>query len=322
MRFLVLIGFGICFFSSLQRVKEITNTHYQDCFYQCGCNVSDLGSSSTQTKHREGLHVASVAKELGLLHWNVESGGADPTVIAEQLVALIKGDRYQIVALSEVAQPDVFLNRLNSATDGQWKMVVGKSGRQGRNPKSHDRLVLLYQSRRLSLEKSFELKQYGEYQLDTGRHRCPLVALFKVQDNGQVIMLLHNHLARGNAEFRTKQATALREFARNEALPKIAVGDYNFDYDFLSQKGNQGMTEMLRDGIWEWVKPSELIDTNWYDPDADGVDNYPDSMLDFTFVSGSAKDWVTRSRVIVREGDFPDDDSTSDHRPVEVLIKF
>ena len=37
---------------------------------------------------------------------------------------------------------------------------------------------------------------------------------------------------------------------------------------------------------------------------------------------GTSKDWVTRSRVIVREGDFPDDDSTSDHRPVEVLIKF
>ena len=74
--------------------------------------------------------------------------------------------------------------------------------------------------------------------------------------------------------------------------------------------------------MWKWIEPEELIDTNWFDPEADGVDNYPGSMLDFTFVSGKARRWDVRSRVIVRDGDFPDDETTSDHRPVEVVVRY
>jgi hypothetical protein len=47
---------------------------------------------------------------------------------------------------------------------------------------------------------------------------------------------------------------------------------------------------------------------------------YPHSCLDFTFVAGKAKLWHSRSRVIVRDGDFPDDEKTSDHRPVELVV--
>jgi hypothetical protein len=52
-----------------------------------------------------------------------------------------------------------------------------------------------------------------------------------------------------------------------------------------------------------------------------GVDRYPDSMLDFSFVAGAAKNWKAECRAIVRDGDFPDDDKTSDHRPVELNLK-
>ncbi|MDA0991027.1 MAG: hypothetical protein O3A51_09780 [Verrucomicrobia bacterium] len=45
-------------------------------------------------------------------------------------------------------------------------------------------------------------------------------------------------------------------------------------------------------------------------------------MLDFTFVAGAAKDFKCENRVIVRDGDFPDDKSTSDHRPVELVVRF
>ena len=70
----------------------------------------------------------------------------------------------------------------------------------------------------------------------------------------------------------------------------------------------------------QWVRPVELIDANWSDPDGDGNDNYPDSMLDFAFVAGPANDWNPVCRVIVREDDFPDDDTTSDHRPIELRL--
>jgi hypothetical protein len=34
------------------------------------------------------------------------------------------------------------------------------------------------------------------------------------------------------------------------------------------------------------------------------------------FVANGAKSWKGEADVIVREGDFPDSDKTSDHRPI------
>ena len=105
-------------------------------------------------------------------------------------------------------------------------------------------------------------------------------------------------------------------------MPMIAAGDFNMDYDFLTGKGNSGFDEMLRDDIWSWAKPDPLIDTNWADRNHDGEDDYPDSMLDFCFVANGAKDWDIECDVIVRDGDFPDDRKTSDHRPIEITVKI
>jgi hypothetical protein len=44
-------------------------------------------------------------------------------------------------------------------------------------------------------------------------------------------------------------------------------------------------------------------------------------MLDFAFVASAAKELECKCRVIVRDGDFPDDDATSDHRPVELIVQ-
>lgn len=69
------------------------------------------------------------------------------------------------------------------------------------------------------------------------------------------------------------------------------------------------------------MKPGEWIDTNWADRNGDGVDDYPGSMLDFAFVANGATEWKTTCRVIQRDGDFPDDETTSDHRPVELVVE-
>ncbi len=53
---------------------------------------------------------------------------------------------------------------------------------------------------------------------------------------------------------------------------------------------------------------------------ASGQDKYPDSILDFVFVASAAKDWQAESYVVVREGDFPDSDQTSDHRPIIMTL--
>ena len=46
------------------------------------------------------------------------------------------------------------------------------------------------------------------------------------------------------------------------------------------------------------------------------------SMLDFIFVAGPAQQWQAKSWVVVRPGDFPDSDETSDHRPVAGMVEL
>ena len=202
----------------------------------------------------------------------------------------------------------------------QWQSLLGASGIN--DQREDDRLMIFFDASRLKLVSSRELNHYDRFRLNDGRHRSPLVAHFHDRVSDEDFLLLHNHLARGNAEFRQEQAAGLREFARNSSLPLIAVGDYNFDFVFETRQGNPAFTEFMRDGVWHWLEPDELIDTNWFDPEPDGIDNYPGSMLDFSFVAGQAKEWSVTSRVIVRDGDFPDDEKTSDHRPVEVVVGY
>ena len=140
------------------------------------------------------------------------------------------------------------------------------------------------------------------------------------RDTRVEFIVMTNRFARVNTDLRSQQALGLREWARDQSVAIINIGDFNMDFDFPSQKGNDAFVEMLRDNVWQWVRPIEFIDTNWSDPDGDGNDNYPGSMLDFAFVAGPVTDWNPVCEVIVREGDFPDDRTTSDHRPIELKV--
>jgi hypothetical protein len=119
---------------------------------------------------------------------------------------------------------------------------------------------------------------------------------------------------------RTEQARGLAKWATDNPLPVLAIGDFNMDYDFQSKQGNDAFRAFLAAPVLQWVQPTPLIDTNWADRDGDRIDDYPDSLLDFAWVAGSAKQWQPEAVVVVRENDFPDNDRTSDHRPVKLLV--
>ena len=70
---------------------------------------------------------------------------------------------------------------------------------------------------------------------------------------------------------------------------RMTIGDFNFDYRFVTQMGNEAFAEFFGDGTWKWVRPDPLVDTNWADHNGDGDDDYPDSMLDFVFLAGAAQ---------------------------------
>lgn len=256
------------------------------------------------------LTAVSSAEDSGyrILAWNIESDGSDPAVIREQLAKL---ESYDVVALSET--PATQVENLARAVGANHKWIMGQTGH-------NDRLMIIYDGDRFELVRQLELSRGGDIALNDGNHRSPLVAHLRDRTSGLEFLVMNNHLARRNAELREQQARGLVAWARDQTLPVIAVGDYNFDFAFTTQSGNEAFRAFLAAGVWTWIKPDPLVDTNWADNNLDGRDDYPDSMLDFVFVAGRAKEWRVTSRVIVREGDFPDDARTSDHRPVEVTI--
>lgn len=264
-----------------------------------------------------GASDALSSEQVRVIQWNIESGGNSPAVIAEQLLELPSSHIY---ALSEVDQNEVYEAALDDRWPNRFGYVRGFSGRG--YDRADDRLWIAYDKVRFDAIASYELLQGTTVDVYDGRHRAPLVVQLKDKVSGRQFLLVQNHLARGNADFRQQQARGLREWAQVSELPIVCVGDFNFDYEFATQRGNSGFDEFMRDDIWTWVKPQELIDSNWYDGDRDGVDDYEGSILDFCFVSPLAADWDAECRVIVREGDFPDDDTTADHRPMELVFKL
>ena len=250
---------------------------------------------------------------LRLVAWNVESGGNDPETIAGHLFSLGPSD---IIGLTEVSEQQTgrYLNAMRDWNHESKSFVTDSGG--------GDRMMLIYNASRLDPLEHAELDSYNGVRLNdiNRRHRSPLMVRFKDRVTQVEFIVVLNHLARGNAELRQEQAKGLRLWAADQTVPIIGIGDYNFDYDFPTSKGNAAFDEFVRGDTWRWVMPIELIDTNWSDPDGDGVDNYPHSCLDFMFVAGAAKAWHLQSRVLVWDGDFPDDEKTSDHRPVELVM--
>lgn len=245
---------------------------------------------------------------IAILAWNVESGGSDLAVIADQLKEL-KG--YDVVCLSEV-DPDAF-EKYKTAVGENFTAVNGNTGRD-------DRLQIIFNKDRFDLLETKELMEHRDFTLNNGTHRSPLYVRLQDKVTGVQFIVMTNHLARGNAELRKEQAMGLREWARDQNVAIANIGDFNMDFDFRTERGNDAFPEIIRDNIFSWVRPVELIDTNWADRNKDGVDEYPDSMLDFAFVAGPAKDWNPVCRVIAQDGDFPDDEKTSDHRPIELRL--
>ncbi len=254
------------------------------------------------------------APPLRILSWNVESEGADPDVIAEELQNL---PAYHIYALSEVKRTDLrrFTDAIGNGKSSLYRNIHSATGH-------HDRLEIIFDTARLELLEARELFVVRNTPVndEAWHHRSPLVAKFRDKQWNRSFLLVLNHLARGDAVLRATQAEGLTKWASAARLPVIAVGDFNFDYVFATRQGNAAFDVFLRGDTWKWIRPLELVDTNWADFDEDGEDDYPGSMLDFVFTAGAAKKWSAASQVIVRRGDFPDDESTSDHRPVELVI--
>ena len=276
------------------------------------------------------------AEDFRILSWNVESNRpgqpsvSDPATIATEIKDMAQTDatRFSILVLSEV-EPKTFDAFKSATADGLGHavdFVTSASGGFG----DADSLMVVVDTTRFEIRDSIELHRYagisGNFNNDYRasepgalRARSPLVVKLADKTTSTSFWLIANHLARGEADLRTEQARMLLKWAEDSKEPVIAAGDFNFDFDFATQKGNAGFDAMLDGNVWMWLKPDPLIDSNWSDDRRitdRRVDRYPDSILDFVFVANVAKGWHGKSNVVVRPGDFPDSDKTSDHRPL------
>ena len=216
--------------------------------------------------------VAVRAEEFRVLAWNVESNRpgqppvSDAAAIGGQLTELLRAPatRAQVIALSEVEPKTVWTYRAAVAEGlgGEVDFVTSASGGYA----DADSLMLVVDAKRFRIDEVIELHRYAgiranftvedETSSEHGsvRGRSPLIARLHDLSSGDNFWVIVNHLARGENDLRTDQARALRRWAADRSEPVIAAGDFNFDYEFSSAKGNPAFDAMLAAGLVEEVR--------------------------------------------------------------------
>jgi endonuclease/exonuclease/phosphatase family metal-dependent hydrolase len=238
--------------------------------------------------------------------WNVGLDDADINTIAARVAEI---DGVDLWGFAEVNRASAARNLEQAAEQGEtgdFAAVTGTSGEP-------IRLVALYDDTRFDLIDWYEIDAINT----TGNARAPLVLHLRDTASGVEFLFMVNHLYRSRDAERYKQAQMLNDWAEQQTLPVIAVGDYNFDWDVKGAEGghDQGYDLMTAEGAWKWVQPARLVTTQ-----CSGWPCRYNSVLDFVFAAGPAQQWQAQSEIVVAPDDFPDDTATSDHRPV--LARF
>jgi hypothetical protein len=237
--------------------------------------------------------------------WNIESGDAVVEVIAERVAAMDDVDIWGFSEVERTGADSILEAAAEDGEDADFRTIVGSTG-------ANDRLLIAYDHDRFELLGWEELHEINV----GGRVRAPLVAHMRDRDSGTEFLFMVNHLYRSRPERRHVQSRMLNEWALGHDIPVIAVGDYNYDWEVVGGDvdRDRGFDLLTSDGVFTWVRPARLIRTQC-SVVSTGLCRY-DSVLDFVFIANVPETWRAESEIIVAPGDFPDDETTSDHRPV------
>ncbi|HEX7317610.1 MAG TPA: endonuclease/exonuclease/phosphatase family protein [Pyrinomonadaceae bacterium] len=246
---------------------------------------------------------AANAQRLTAVGWNVESGGAIPSRIAKRIRSFQGVDIWGLSEVRNESWAGAFEVAAEDGESGNFRHITGTTGRD-------DRLVILYNAERFLRVSHQQLHHINP----EGRVRAPLVAHFRERATGREFLFMVNHLYRGDNAARHRQATQLNTWARQQTLPVIAVGDYNFDWSVSNGDTNhdRGYDNMTRNGVFNWVRPATLVRSQ--------CDPTFNSVLDFVFTTPGPNGFRGTSEIVVESGDCPDDGNTPDHRPLRATL--
>ncbi|MGF1525424.1 MAG: endonuclease/exonuclease/phosphatase family protein, partial [Candidatus Competibacterales bacterium] len=243
--------------------------------------------------------------------WNVESGGADPRVLARQAATLAERG-VDVMGLQEVDSQswlDQMSGEMTGAAGQSFGSVLGTTGGNPGASRGNDFLGVVYNQDTLELKGTEELNDINR----DGRGRAPLVAHFEHKDTGQEFLFVVNHLRRGSGARREDEAQDLNDWAQKQDLPVLNVGDFNWDYDLNTgapEPDNRAMDYLTEDGVHNWVEPENKTQTY--------KSTRYNSILDGILTAGDAQNWGVAESRILSEAPFdgPNDKKNADHIPV------
>ena len=246
----------------------------------------------------------ATATNIRVVGYNIEGGYKSGAEIATVARYMKKVGHADIWALSEVTIS--WEKQLIAAAGGRYVALATANAID-----TTDTLMLLINTERFRVQSYQELNDVKVQPYS----RPPLVATLEDISTGKVFQIMVNHLERGDAKGRHKQATKLNQYASKVALPLVAMGDYNFDWDLNKngQSRDKGYDLMTKNGVFSWVKPEHMIKTN--------CSKKYNSILDFAFVTDKVK--AIKSDVLLRAKEFCEDNRKKpDHRPVELWFSL
>jgi hypothetical protein len=237
---------------------------------------------------------------LVVVGYNVESGDASSDTVSDY-VSQVQGEH--LWGFSEVLNQSWLVAFAEAAADDgsqDFDFLMGTTG-------NSDRLGFVWDRNALELLDWEELHDINV----GGTARAPLVGRFRLLANDTELLVVVNHLWRTNASARHEQAELLNAWGAAQTLPIVATGDYNFDWavEGGEEDHDLGYDLMTQNSVWEWVRPDELIATQ--------CSFAFEGVLDFTFVSGEAKNWAATSEILFPQNVTCQESSERpDHRPV------
>ena len=182
--------------------------------------------------------------------WNIGLDDADINTIAARVAEIQGVDLWGFAEVNRTGAAHNLEQAAEKGEPGDFAAVTGTSG-------DPIRLVALYDDTRFDLLDWYEIDAINT----TGNARAPLVLHLRETTSGVEFLFMVNHLYRTRDAERYKQAQMLNDRAEQQALPVIAVGDYNFDWAVKRRRrARPGLRPDDRRRRVKWVRPARAGD--------------------------------------------------------------